>query len=86
MDLGVEDRKPQPVAGEPVEVAARDPGDQPVDAQPIQVVAGPGSSSSWPSSPVIKARRLLLLLPTRPLDESLRLVDEYAALVDRYRG
>ena len=40
MQFGVEDRKAQPIAGEPVAVAARDSSDQPVDAQPGQVVAG----------------------------------------------
>jgi len=40
VQFGVEDRKPQPVAGGPVQVAARDSGDQPVDTQPGQVVAG----------------------------------------------
>jgi hypothetical protein len=30
--------------------------------------------------------QLALLLPTRPLDESLRLLDEHAALVSQYRG
>ncbi|MCW2687392.1 MAG: hypothetical protein JWR37_2282, partial [Mycobacterium sp.] len=29
---------------------------------------------------------LALLLPTLPLAESLRVLDEYSALVDRYRG
>jgi hypothetical protein len=38
MQSGVEDRNPQPVAGEQVEVAARDSGDEPVDPQPGQVV------------------------------------------------
>ena len=32
VQFGVEDRKPQPVAGEAVKVAAGDSGDQPVDA------------------------------------------------------
>jgi hypothetical protein len=30
--------------------------------------------------------QIALLLPTKPLDESLRLLDKYAALVDQYRG
>ena len=30
--------------------------------------------------------QIALLLPTKPLDESLRLLDEYAALVAQYRG
>ncbi len=40
MQLGVEDREPQPVAGEPVAVLARDAGDEPVAGEPGQVVAG----------------------------------------------
>jgi hypothetical protein len=30
--------------------------------------------------------QVALLLPTKPLDESLRLLDKYATQVDRYRG
>src|SRR4029077_4796429 len=40
MDFGVEDGKPQTVAGEPVAVLAGDAGDERVGAQPGQVVAG----------------------------------------------
>ena len=58
-----EDRKPQPVAGEPVEVAARDSGYQAVDAQAGEVVAGLVHGAAPSSRPVIKARRLLLVMP-----------------------
>jgi hypothetical protein len=30
--------------------------------------------------------QVALLLSTKPLDESIRLLDEYAALLGRYRG
>ncbi|MCF1815938.1 MULTISPECIES: hypothetical protein [Mycobacterium] len=40
MQFGVEDRKPQAVAGEPVAVLAGDAGDQAVDPEPGQIVAG----------------------------------------------
>ena len=46
VQFGVEDCKPHSVAGEPVEVAARDSGDQPVDAQAGQVVAPDGLNGS----------------------------------------
>jgi hypothetical protein len=40
VQFGVEDRKPQPVAGEPVAVFARDSCDESVEAEAGQVVAG----------------------------------------------
>jgi len=40
VDLGVENREPDAVAGEGVEVAVRDAGDQPVAGQAGELVAG----------------------------------------------
>ena len=40
MQFGVEDREPQPVIGEAVEILGWDAGDQPVAGEPGQVVAG----------------------------------------------
>ncbi|WP_025735612.1 LLM class F420-dependent oxidoreductase [Mycobacterium genavense] len=40
----------------------------------------------WHGAEGLGFERLALLLPTRPLDESLRLLDDYAAKVSSYRG
>jgi probable F420-dependent oxidoreductase len=40
----------------------------------------------WRAADDLGFGQLTLRLPTRPLDESLRVLDEYAALVDQYRG
>ena len=40
----------------------------------------------WRAAEDLGFGQLALLLPTEPLDESLRLLDEYAALVAQYRG
>src|SRR2546421_2033790 len=48
VDLGVEDREPQAVGGEGMQVAARDPGDQAVAGQAGEIVAGLAASSTRP--------------------------------------
>ena len=40
VQFGVEDRKPQPIGGQAVEVAAGDAGDEPIASEPSQVVTG----------------------------------------------
>lgn len=46
----------------------------------------PQKPDYWRAANDLGFGQLTLLLPTRPLDESLRLLDEYAARVDHYRG
>jgi hypothetical protein len=41
---------------------------------------------SWHALDDLGLGRVALLLPTLPKDESLRLLDDNAAMVDRYRG
>ena len=48
--------------------------------------ARPTTSTTGAPSRTWASARWRLLLPTRPLDESLRLLDEYATQVNRYRG
>jgi hypothetical protein len=40
----------------------------------------------WRAAEDLGFDQLALLLPTRPLDDSLRVLDDYAAAVDRYRA
>jgi hypothetical protein len=46
----------------------------------------PQDPDYWRAAEDLGFGELALLLPTRPRDESLRLLDEYAALVDRYNA
>jgi alkanesulfonate monooxygenase SsuD/methylene tetrahydromethanopterin reductase-like flavin-dependent oxidoreductase (luciferase family) len=53
---------------------------------PLAMCGTPQDPAYWRAAEDLGFGQLALLLPTRPLDESLRLLDEYAALVDQYRG
>lgn len=53
---------------------------------PLAMFGTPQKPDYWRSAEELGFGQLALMLPTRPLDESLRLLDEYAALVDQYRG
>jgi probable F420-dependent oxidoreductase len=53
---------------------------------PLAMFGTPQNPGYWRAADDLGFGQLALLLPTRPLDESLRLLDEYAALVERYRG
>ena len=53
---------------------------------PLAMFGTPQNPDYWRAAEELGFGQLALLLPTRPLDESLRLLDEYAALVDQYRG
>ncbi|MGZ4807300.1 MAG: LLM class F420-dependent oxidoreductase, partial [Ilumatobacteraceae bacterium] len=53
---------------------------------PLAMFGTPKDPDYWRAADDLGFDQLALLLPTRPLDESLRLLDEYAALVDDYRG
>ena len=53
---------------------------------PLAMFGTPQDPAYWRAAEDLGFGELALLLPTRPLDESLRLLDEYAALVAQYRG
>lgn len=53
---------------------------------PLAMFGTPADPGYWQGAQGLGFERLALLLPTLPLDESLRLLDEYAAKVDSYRG
>jgi probable F420-dependent oxidoreductase len=53
---------------------------------PLAMFGTPQKPDYWRAAEELGFGQLALLLPTRPLDESLRLLDEYAALVDQFRG
>jgi probable F420-dependent oxidoreductase len=53
---------------------------------PLAMFGTPNNPDYWRAAEDLGFGQLALLLPTLPLGESLRLLDEYAALVDRYRG
>jgi probable F420-dependent oxidoreductase len=53
---------------------------------PLAMFGTPQNPDYWHAAEELGFGQLELLLPTRPLDESRRLLDEYAALVDQYRG
>jgi len=53
---------------------------------PLAMFGTPQQPDYWRAAEELGFGQLALLLPTRPLDESLRLLDEYAAAVQRYRG
>ena len=46
----------------------------------------PPDPDYWRAVEELGFGEVALLLPTKPRDESLRLLDEYAALVAEYRG
>lgn len=53
---------------------------------PLAMFGTPNDAEYWRAAEDLGFGQLTLLLPSRPLDESLRLLDEYAAAVERYRG
>jgi probable F420-dependent oxidoreductase len=53
---------------------------------PLAMFGTPQKPDYWRAAEDLGFGQLALLLPTRPLDDSLRLLDEYAALVGQYRG
>ena len=53
---------------------------------PLAMFGTPKDPDYWRAAEDLGFGQLALLLPTLPLAESLRLLDEYSALVDRYRG
>jgi probable F420-dependent oxidoreductase len=52
---------------------------------PLAMFGTPNDLDYWRAAEDLGFGQVALLLPTRPLDESLRLLDEYAALVQQYR-
>ena len=53
---------------------------------PLAQFGTPADHDYWRAVEDLGFGQIALLLPTKPLDESLRLLDEYAALVAQYRG
>ena len=53
---------------------------------PLAMFGAPQKPDYWQAAEELGFGQLALMLPTRPLDETLRLLDEYAALVGRYRA
>jgi probable F420-dependent oxidoreductase len=53
---------------------------------PLAMFGTPNDIDYWRATDELGFDQLALLLPTRPHDESLRLLDEYAAGVEQYRG
>jgi probable F420-dependent oxidoreductase len=53
---------------------------------PLAMFGTPNDPDYWRAAEDLGFGQLALLLPTLPLAESLRLLDEYSALVDQYRG
>ncbi len=53
---------------------------------PLAMFGTPADPGYWRAADDLGFGQLALLLPTRPHDESLRLLDEYAARVAQYRG
>ena len=53
---------------------------------PLAMFGTPQDLDYWRAAEDLGFGQLALLLPTRPLDDSLRLLDDYAASVDQYRG
>ena len=53
---------------------------------PLAMFGTPKDPDYWRAAEDLGFGQLALLLPTSPLAESLRLLDEYSALVDRYHG
>jgi hypothetical protein len=63
VQLGVEDRDPDAVAGQDVAVGAGDAADQPCPAEAPQNISHLPGGVGGVHSPVIKARKLLLVMP-----------------------
>src|ERR1700742_3924127 len=55
-------------------------------AVPLAMFGTPADPDYWRAAEDLGFERLALLLPTRPLDESLQLLDDYAAKIDSYRA
>jgi probable F420-dependent oxidoreductase len=53
---------------------------------PLAMFGTPQELDYWRAAEDLGFGQVALMFPTRPLDESLRLLDEYAARVDQYRG
>ena len=53
---------------------------------PLAQFGTPADHEYWHAVEDLGFGQVALMLPTKPLDESLRLLDEYAALVAQYRG
>lgn len=53
---------------------------------PLATFGTPPKPDYWHALDDLGYGRVALLLPTLPTDESLRLLDDYAAMVDQYRG
>jgi probable F420-dependent oxidoreductase len=53
---------------------------------PLAMFGAPVEPDYWRATEELGFDQLALILPTKPLDESLRLLDDYAAKVQRYRG
>jgi probable F420-dependent oxidoreductase len=53
---------------------------------PLAMFGTPNDADYWRAAEDLGFGQLALLLPTLPLAESLRVLDEYSALVERYRG
>lgn len=53
---------------------------------PLAMFGTPKNLEYWSAAEDLGFGQLALLLPTKPLDESLRLLDDYAALVAQYRS
>jgi probable F420-dependent oxidoreductase len=53
---------------------------------PLAMFGTPTEPDYWRAVDDLGFDQVALMLPTRPTDESLRLLDEYAAKVDQYRG
>jgi probable F420-dependent oxidoreductase len=53
---------------------------------PLAMFGTPADPDYWHAAEELGFGRLALLLPTKPLDESLQLLDNYAAKVESYRG
>lgn len=53
---------------------------------PLAMFGTPQDLEYWRAAEDLGFDQLALLLPTKPLDASLRLLDEYAEAVQRYRG
>jgi hypothetical protein len=55
-------------------------------AVPLAMFGTPNDLDYWRAAEELGFGQIALFLPTRPLDDSLRLLDKYAALVSQYRG
>jgi hypothetical protein len=53
---------------------------------PLAMFGTPQKPDYWRAAEELGFGQLALLLPTRPRDESLRLLDEYASRVAEYRA